>query len=776
MATRSQLAVPLSQNTAPIFKFDCLYTHDLVRKQKRWQDGVLAFHTFNKRVMVYDLTSNFIGDTHWRESDHINVGDDFRLDRGVLVEVGEARGRTEQDLSEIFAKKTANPNFQQLPKRNPFSQGQNARKPKSISAVLGGGRDPRAYVKVPPLASNLSLWSSPIDLDSPRPSKKPRLEVVRPEMKVLAVKATVYQVAPNVAHNEKQTFTKPLARSKFDMSRRTASPTRQESAGIAKRTKKTEADGKNGTAPKAISRKGSKTKPKAERKEKPKLTESETTAISRPQKVQKLQQSSTNNGYAVAKLDHVGHGQPPTDASKPRQILIGSKSKRKKLIFRSMSAYYEISRSDSQTRSKRSLEREVGVGSIPDPDRTIVRDKLKVTDRDAILISSQPVVQQDLEVSEDDDFYITPSRKRGPVHRKLAEALKQDDPMCAKIPIINSDSQIIRERVSSPRGRVKTASSETNAFGPSGISRDVTRIVEETSNPLQISRITATERVESGTGISVASDVQSHGAGEILQELQIHHGMQPDVTLDQILPASERIPPSPCLSQIHSVLMSSPAANYDELCEDSISDPPVLIPASPPTKPRPSSPTLTPQDDEIQISTQRLIPPSIQQEDSYSIEAPPIQQPTKTFNPLTSIPILNKPTIHPPSMPNQKPLPQFRPPRRTTRSTTVSTLISNTNQRPPPHKSLTTSLLSGNRIATAPPSDLRRTDSDEGAEMHKSGLVDYDDTGPWSREAFDLFGWTPDIPKGKVLGPVASRGCGCRAAAAAKGVMVVRDI
>lgn len=127
-------------------------------------------------------------------------------------------------------------------------------------------------------------------------------------------------------------------------------------------------------------------------------------------------------------------------------------------------------------------------------------------------------------------------------------------------------------------------------------------------------------------------------------------------------------------------------------------------------------------------------------------------------------------------MPNQKPLPQFRPPRRTTRSTTVSTLISNTNQRPPPHKSLTTSLLSGNRIATAPPSDLRRTDSDEGAEMHKSGLVDYDDTGPWSREAFDLFGWTPDIPKGKVLGPVASRGCGCRAAAAAKGVMVVRDI
>jgi hypothetical protein len=58
------LSIPPSQNTAPVLEFNCLYTHDIRRKQKRWQDGFLRFHTFNKRVMVYDVPRNFIGDMH----------------------------------------------------------------------------------------------------------------------------------------------------------------------------------------------------------------------------------------------------------------------------------------------------------------------------------------------------------------------------------------------------------------------------------------------------------------------------------------------------------------------------------------------------------------------------------------------------------------------------------------------------------------------------------------------------------------------------------------
>src|SRR6266536_4326989 len=80
--------VPQTQNTAPVLEFRCLYTQDLRRKQKRWQDGRLKFHTFNKRAMVYDERSNFVGDTHWREDSEFNEGEELELERGgILVEV-----------------------------------------------------------------------------------------------------------------------------------------------------------------------------------------------------------------------------------------------------------------------------------------------------------------------------------------------------------------------------------------------------------------------------------------------------------------------------------------------------------------------------------------------------------------------------------------------------------------------------------------------------------------------------------------------------------------
>ena len=100
----ASLAIPVTQNTAPILEFRCLYTHDLRQKKKRWQDGFLRFHTFNKRVMVYDIERNFIGDSHWREDGAVQDGDELKLDKGVLIQVGEETGRTEQDLRELLEK------------------------------------------------------------------------------------------------------------------------------------------------------------------------------------------------------------------------------------------------------------------------------------------------------------------------------------------------------------------------------------------------------------------------------------------------------------------------------------------------------------------------------------------------------------------------------------------------------------------------------------------------------------------------------------------------
>lgn len=100
------LSIPQSQNTAPVLEFNCLYTHDVRRKQKRWQDGFLRYHTFNKRVMVYDVPRNFVGDTHWTRAGDLAEGDEITLEKnGVMVEVAEAVGRTETDLSEVVQQK-----------------------------------------------------------------------------------------------------------------------------------------------------------------------------------------------------------------------------------------------------------------------------------------------------------------------------------------------------------------------------------------------------------------------------------------------------------------------------------------------------------------------------------------------------------------------------------------------------------------------------------------------------------------------------------------------
>lgn len=92
--------------TAAVLEFICLFTHDLRRKQKRWQDGRLKYHSFNKRVMVYDDRGNSVGDMHWRRDYDFDEGEEIELERGgVIVQVQDLVHRTEQDLSELLDKR-----------------------------------------------------------------------------------------------------------------------------------------------------------------------------------------------------------------------------------------------------------------------------------------------------------------------------------------------------------------------------------------------------------------------------------------------------------------------------------------------------------------------------------------------------------------------------------------------------------------------------------------------------------------------------------------------
>ncbi|KAJ5196989.1 hypothetical protein N7449_007468 [Penicillium cf. viridicatum] len=131
------------QVTASVVKFRCLYTHDLRRKSKRWHDGYLRYHKFNKRVMVYDDQGNFIGDHHWRSSDEVQDGDEMELDKGVLIEVTENMGTTETDITTLYEKKKSSQGSPQT--KDPVSQVPRASTYTSTSAPLRSSASSQSF-------------------------------------------------------------------------------------------------------------------------------------------------------------------------------------------------------------------------------------------------------------------------------------------------------------------------------------------------------------------------------------------------------------------------------------------------------------------------------------------------------------------------------------------------------------------------------------------------------------------------------------------------------
>jgi hypothetical protein len=378
MATRSQqLAVPLSQNTAPVFKFNCLYTHDIVRKQKRWQDGVLCFHTFNKRVMVYDLSSNFIGDTHWRDSDTIGDGDELKLDRGVIVQVGEETGRKQQDISEIFAtRKTVRPQ----PNTTPVIQNRSTRlshlssanlssgiKPKSLNAVLGTGRRPIGRANFPGTSSQ-SNWASPSDgYVSPPPAKRTKLDTTQISREVLApklqqqqaFKATPVQAQIKAQHTSRPAFT---AFDKVPLS-----------------------PGRDSTCAKPLSR--------MRRKE----TESrlEESSCSPPVRLNKSKQrpQTSERVNQLTELQRaeseISEPQPvPAVESndRPRQILKAARSRRKKLILYDATTKEPPTSHTAKTSTKR--REMIEIRNSPEPQTKIPNPQSLILNDEPILISS----------------------------------------------------------------------------------------------------------------------------------------------------------------------------------------------------------------------------------------------------------------------------------------------------------------------------------------------------------------------------------------------------
>lgn len=188
-------SIPPTQNTAPVLQFNCLFTHDLRKKRKCWHDGSLDFHTFNKRIMVYDVARNFIGDAHWTETAALQDGDEVVLEKGgILVQVGDSKGTTETDLTDLrnsrkmtTSKHPSLPSIRgsRVPLQTPRATGSLAAAPlkhRSLNAVLGAPKGPIGKAAVPsksPFEERQEFQAQHVWQDD-RPTKRPRLEQAPP--------------------------------------------------------------------------------------------------------------------------------------------------------------------------------------------------------------------------------------------------------------------------------------------------------------------------------------------------------------------------------------------------------------------------------------------------------------------------------------------------------------------------------------------------------------------------------------------------------------------
>ena len=166
-----------TQNTAPVHEFRCLFTYDAHKKAKKWHDGSVRFHTFNRRVMVYDDGKHYIGDHHYRQDDEFDEGAELRLDRGILVDVGERLGETQTDLAPILDRRKEDASPQQARKIRRVAAA-SQQQPKKLTQILGTqGRMGRARPMLSPYQHRQALNPvQPIEKPMFPPAKRRKVD------------------------------------------------------------------------------------------------------------------------------------------------------------------------------------------------------------------------------------------------------------------------------------------------------------------------------------------------------------------------------------------------------------------------------------------------------------------------------------------------------------------------------------------------------------------------------------------------------------------------
>lgn len=193
-----------SHLSAPVLEFRCMFTHDIFKKSKKWHDGSLRYHTFNKRVMVYDETKNLVGDLHYRQPEDFGEGLELKLDTPVLVQVEEPLGQTNTDLTPLLARQPHHANNQPSSTHSQPTRPSLARvnaansqaRPKSIKELLAASQGTLGRARLP-THSPFDQRQALSDIQPPtQPSPKRRKITAAKENDPIVVPARAPPVRP----------------------------------------------------------------------------------------------------------------------------------------------------------------------------------------------------------------------------------------------------------------------------------------------------------------------------------------------------------------------------------------------------------------------------------------------------------------------------------------------------------------------------------------------------------------------------------------------------
>ncbi|EMR10009.1 hypothetical protein PNEG_01765 [Pneumocystis murina B123] len=87
---------------AKVDRFKCLWTANKHQIRKRWHDGILHFHTFNFRAMLYD-EANVLIDDLFIPKQHIVSGNEIEFDN-YLVIIEDALDAIYSDISSLYVR------------------------------------------------------------------------------------------------------------------------------------------------------------------------------------------------------------------------------------------------------------------------------------------------------------------------------------------------------------------------------------------------------------------------------------------------------------------------------------------------------------------------------------------------------------------------------------------------------------------------------------------------------------------------------------------------